>query len=109
MIAVQTVHTTGVNWQAVAAILGVIYTPVIFAGPLVWRRVKRAWHDSITAVIGTALDARLDQIRQELADLKHADQVQEIRIARLESFQEGRDWERRTLRQGYPADRGGEQ
>jgi hypothetical protein len=80
--AIQTVHTSGINWESVAAIVGGIGTFILAA--LVWiigliERRNKAIKDEITNAVNNlaqVLEAKLEtkdavsQLRVEVAELK---------------------------------------
>ena len=86
------VTTTGINWEAISAVAFVVYTPAMVVVPVLWRKSIRAWNTALDSGLRTRLAEALEPIRRELADLVHTDQIQEVRIARLEAFQEGKQF-----------------
>jgi hypothetical protein len=91
VLAVATVHTSGINWESVAAIVGGIGIFVLSA--LIWvvqlvEKRNRAVRDEITNAVtnlGIVLEARLEtkdsvnQLRIELAQLKGQLEGRDIR------------------------------
>lgn len=102
--AAQTVHTTGVNWEAVFAIAASVCTILGVAGfplaKLALRSLKDAQRDATREVIREevnprfdAMNKRIDGVDDKLEALERKDSALDRRVAFLEGVETGRNAE----------------
>lgn len=83
MIAVQTVHTTGVNWDGILVNAGVITTTISIIGGFFYRRIRTSFESATERIVDRTLHRALAPIIEELN--RHGE-----RIAYLEGVDSGK-------------------
>lgn len=89
-LAAATVHTTGINWDAVftiAASVVVLLSPVL---TVLFRFARISTKDAIREVIAKEVLPRFDKIAAEIDALHAADAKLDNRLTRLEGVEEGK-------------------
>lgn len=93
-LAAQVVRTTGINWEAVAAIAGVvsIVMTVIVLPAIRSMRVgyEVSMERKIYAAINQSLDKKLLPMQEEMKELITDLKTLDTRVARLEGIEEGK-------------------
>jgi hypothetical protein len=83
MLAIQTVHTSGVNWDGILVNAGVITTLVSLIGGFFYKRVKNTYETATERIVERIMDKALAPILEELRS--HGE-----RIAYLEGVDSGK-------------------
>lgn len=78
-----TVHTTGVNWDAILANVAAITVILTAFGAVIVTTIRRSITEQVSAIVDKEVVPVLNQIKDELRD-------HDTRIARLEGVEEGK-------------------
>lgn len=87
LVETTAVHTTGVNWEGVAAVVAALSFILTVVVVPVMRLIVMA---SVGQLIDSKVNPKLDEIRDDVKTIRETLARHDARIARLEGFQEGR-------------------
>jgi hypothetical protein len=94
MLAIQTVHTIGVNWGSILAIGAEVIIIVSAVGALVVKLVNRGVKDQteevVKKVIREDVTPRFLQIDTSITELQTSSSAHDRAIAKLQGIQEGK-------------------